>query len=301
MKHICKHIKLFLALLIIICTTVVGIRYSVYVSYHHLETTCYTIKSDKIRGKIRFVMISDLHDFEFGFKNVNLVKEIKKQKPDFILVVGDIINGESADSHIATDLLKEIVDIAPVYYSWGNQEEEYIKKQTSDLEEELTDAGAIVLDKEYYKINIRGNEICLGGLYDYAFGFDGEGLMSKTNMDSEILKFLENFQKNKSYKIIMAHRPDSFIFGEAYNTWDIDLVLSGHNHGGQVILPILGGLYGGDQGFFPNYDFGEFHFKILKSMIITRGLSSDKEKLPRFNNVPEIVSVDLIGSKPTSN
>ena len=91
----------------------------------------------------------------------------------------------------------------------------------------------------------------------------------------------------------MSHRPDSFIFGHAIDTWKIDLVVSGHAHGGQVRIPFVGGLYGADQGWFPKYVDGIHHFKAVKNMVITRGMGSDKEKLPRFDNIPEIVVIDL--------
>jgi predicted MPP superfamily phosphohydrolase len=60
-----------------------------------------------------------------------------------------------------------------------------------------------------------------------------------------------------------------------------------------VVLPFLGGLYAGDQGFFPDYVYGEHHFPAVRTMIITSGLGSDREKLPRFNNPPEVVRIVL--------
>ena len=90
---------------------------------------------------------------------------------------------------------------------------------------------------------------------------------------------------------MMAHRPDSFVFLDD-NPWDIDLVVSGHLHGGQVILPLLGGLWAPDQGFFPEYDYGKFDLNGT-DIIITTGLGSSDEKLPRFNNPPEIAVIDL--------
>lgn len=112
-------------------------------------------------------------------------------------------------------------------------------------------------------------------------------------MDEKLCKFLKDFQSTDAFSVMMAHRPDSFIWGDAANYWKIDLVVSGHNHGGQIIIPGKGGLYGGDQGWFPKYVDGMHHFEAVKNMIITRGLGSSSEKLPRFNNIPEIVVIDL--------
>lgn len=168
-------------------------------------------------------------------------------------------------------------------------------KNNSTLIADLESAGAVVLDQEYVSTDVNGNNIVIGGIYEYAFAYNGSGHMDKSKMPEDKLAFLESFQAEQSFKIMMAHRPDSFLFGDAEETWDIDLVLSGHLHGGQVIIPFKGGLYGGDFGFFPEYDFGEYRFSAVKNMIITRGLGSDREKLPRFNNMPEIVFIHLWG------
>ena len=93
---------------------------------------------------------------------------------------------------------------------------------------------------------------------------------------------------------MMAHRPDSFVFGDVSSVYDIDLVVSGHDHGGQVVVPFLGGLYGGDQGWFPKYIHGLYQ-KDLERIFVTSGLSSQKELLPRFNNLPEIAMITING------
>jgi predicted MPP superfamily phosphohydrolase len=92
---------------------------------------------------------------------------------------------------------------------------------------------------------------------------------------------------------MLAHRPDSFIFGEASVTWDIDLVVSGHLHGGQVVVPFKGGLIGGDQGWFPKYVHGLYEKDDI-NIFITSGLGSSRKVLPRFNNPPEIAVLRLL-------
>lgn len=271
----------------------VFIKVEIYISYNSLEAEEYTISSDRINSEVKLALISDLHDHTFGEKNEELVQMLKEQEPDLILMAGDMINDISKDSHVAVELIEQVKDIAPVYYSLGNQEEDYIGRGTSDLLNELKDAGAIVLDESYQDIQVNGNAIRLGGMYDYAFALDGNNTTRKKNMRPSLYQFLTDFQDTDSYRLMMAHRPDSFIFGDAAKTWEIDLVVSGHNHGGQVILPFLGGIYGGDQGWFPKYVDGVHHFKKVKNMVITRGLGSGEEKLPRFNNKPEVVMIYL--------
>lgn len=297
MGHLLKRRKrIFMAAGIVLAAVIaiaVFIKVEIYISYNSLEAEEYTISSDRINSEVKLALISDLHDHTFGEKNEELVQMLKEQEPDLILMAGDMINDISKDSHVAVELIEQVKDIAPVYYSLGNQEEDYIGRGTSDLLNELKDAGAIVLDESYQDIQVNGNAIRLGGMYDYAFALDGNNTTKKKNMRPSLYQFLTDFQDTDSYRLMMAHRPDSFIFGDAAKTWEIDLVVSGHNHGGQVILPVLGGIYGGDQGWFPKYVDGIHHFKTVKNMIITRGLGSGKEKLPRFNNKPEVVIIHL--------
>lgn len=92
---------------------------------------------------------------------------------------------------------------------------------------------------------------------------------------------------------MLSHRPDSFVFSDATKVWNIDYVLCGHDHGGQVRLPFIGGVFGGDQGYFPPYADG-FHAFASLNMVITRGLSSNPKLLPRFNNLPEIAVLDFV-------
>lgn len=287
MKNILKIIVILIVIIILLITT------EVIISYKCLTVTNYKIKSDKIKESTRIVLISDLHDNEFGNNNQKLIDKIKDQKPDLILLDGDMINEEADHADSVCHLVKELKKTAPVYYALGNHEKGYLKRKTSELLGQLKAAGAQVLEKEYKDITANGNQIRIGGFYEYAFAVDDKGNMSKERMKPKIRKFLEDFQSSDSFKIMMSHRPDSFIFGHAVDTWKIDLVVSGHAHGGQVRIPFIGGLYGADQGWFPKYIDGIHHFKRVKNMVITRGMGSDKEKLPRFHNVPEIVVIDL--------
>ena len=275
------------------CILIILAGAEIYCSYNCLKTTSYLITTDKIRDSVTICLLADLHDHRFGDKNSELVEAVRETNPDLILAAGDFINEGSGTAAAATELIPQLMEIAPVYYSLGNQEKGYIRAGRSDLLRELQEAGAIVLDDTYMSLEINGNKICLAGIYAYAFGIDGSGQMDKSKIAPDRLRFLEEFQEQDCFKLMMSHRPDSFIFGHAAETWDIDLVVSGHVHGGQVVLPLLGGLYAGDQGFFPRYSYGEYHFQTVKNMIITSGLGSDKEKLPRFNNPPEIVSITL--------
>ncbi|MEG2740408.1 metallophosphoesterase [Clostridium sp.] len=255
--------------------------YQVYISYNNLTLNNYIINTKKLNDNIKIVILSDLHENVFGDNNEKLINKVKEQSPDIILVAGDMVNDNSKDSNVVINLMKELTKDAKVFYSLGNSEEDYIKANTSNLIKELEEVDVTVLNNEYKDIKIDETVIRIGGMYGYAFG-----------ENTETKEFLPDFQNTSNYKIIMAHRPDSFIFGDASKKWDIDLVVSGHTHGGQVVLPFLGGLYVGDQGWFPQYTKGLYDLNKMK-MIITSGLGANKEKLPRFNNVPEVVNLNI--------
>lgn len=287
-------------ILIVFTALMLLVAWGIFSSYHILNVTEYDVSSDEVEGDVNIVLISDLHNHSFGKNNSTLVKKIRKLQPDLILMAGDFLNSDSPNANVPLDLIPQLVDIAPVYFSLGNQEQGYMKRpEGSNLIADMEAAGATVLDKMYIKANVNGTDLVIGGILDYAFGYDGYGHMDKSQMPEDTLLFLESFQAEPSFKIMMAHRPDSFLFGDAQDTWDIDLVVSGHLHGGHVIIPFVGGLYGGDFGWSPEYDYGEFHFSAVKTMIITRGLGSGHQKLPRFNNMPEIVLIHLRGGALT--
>lgn len=284
-----KRIVFALLLLVIIC--LIGI-YEVYISYNKITVSDYNIKSNQINNSVNAVIISDLHDNQLGENNEDLINEINSLSPDIILLVGDGVNSDSKDSKILTSLMKQLCKNNKVFYSLGNTDIDYIEAGTSDLVTELENIGVTVLDNEYKDVHINGNSIRIGGMYAYAFGLNDNNDVDKDTMEDGVYDFLNEFENTANYKIMMAHRPDSFIFGNASEVWNIDLVVSGHNHGGQVVLPFVGGLYGGDQGWFPEYDKGFFDLNKIKTLI-TSGLGSGKQKLPRFNNPPEIVNLHL--------
>lgn len=261
---------------------------SIWLSYNWLTVSHFMVKNARIDNPIRIAFVSDLHEHEFGEKNYKLVNKMKEQKPDLILLDGDIINADSKDSHVAIDLIKRLKMIAPVYYSLGNHEYEYMENGKTNLIDQLKEAGANVLNYGIFDLKIKGNNIRMGGIYEYGF----ETSMQTEEENKKAVSYMKKFTNTERYLIMCAHRPESFYCWDFADKWELDLVLSGHLHGGQVIIPVLGGLYSPLEGFFPKYDYGEYDIGHCK-MMITRGLSSNKKVLPRFNNPPEIAVVDI--------
>ena len=282
MKGIVKVLLAFLLVLTVLC----GI--SIWYSYHWLTVSYFTVTDEKITEQFRIVLLSDLHDHHFGDENKDLIDMVQEQSPDLIVLDGDMINGDSESDETAVELVCSLSTVAPVYYSYGNHEYYYIEAGHDDLKENLEAAGAIVLNYQSVDIEINGNPIRLGGLYEYGF----ETGMQSEEENERVIPYLEDFVDTDRYLIMCAHRPESFYCWDYADTWGLDLVLSGHLHGGQVIVPGLGGLYSDLEGFFPRHDYGQY--KLGESdMVITRGLSSNPKILPRFNNPPEIAVVDV--------
>lgn len=282
MKKIVKILLIIIAILLLACLT------SIWLSYNWLTISNYTVTSSKITEPFRMVLISDLHDHQFDKNNEKLSEKIREQSPDLIIIDGDMINSDSENADTAVEVVCALKEIAPVYYSYGNHEYAYMEAGHTDLQAELEDAGAVVLNYQSIDLEVKGNSIRLGGLYEYGF----ETGMQSEEENQRALSYLEEYVDTDRYLIMCAHRPDSFYPWNTADDWGINLVLSGHLHGGQVIIPGIGGLYSQLEGFLPQYDYGQY--KLGDSdMIITRGLGSNPKILPRFNNLPEIAVVDV--------
>ena len=282
MKKIIKRLVIILFILILACLA------SIWVSYNWLTVTLFTVWSSKISEPFRIVLVSDLHEHQFGRDNEKLAVKIREQSPDLIIIDGDMINGDSENADTAVELVRALKETAPVYYSFGNHEYSYMEAGHEDLTEELEAAGAVVLNYQSIDIDVKGNQIRLGGLYEYGF----ETGMQSEEENERAIPYLEEYADTDRYLIMCAHRPESFYPWDMADQWGIDLVLSGHLHGGQVIIPGVGGLYNSLDGFFPKFDYGQY--KLGDSdMVITRGLGSNPKMLPRFNNPPEIAVVEV--------
>lgn len=260
---------------------IVWIFYGLWSSTYNLECTYYYPKNEKIMDEVKIVQLSDLHNSKFGDNNSKLVDIVRELYPDAIAITGDILNSNEEDLSTALDLIEELSLIAPVYFSYGNHELEYEEVYGADLGSEFSDAGAIVLDEQYVDIEINGQNIRIGGIYGYC-------LPERYHSNEDEVKFLREFEATDSYKILLSHLPYAWVNYGFTADYDIDLIFAGHVHGGQVIFPVIGGLYDQEFGFFPGKMKG-IYYENNTTTVLSSGLGSNKEKLPRFNNIPEIV------------
>ena len=225
----------------------------------------------------KIILLTDVHNRAVD------TTVIEQEKPDFIAVSGDIINSDCTDLSIATTLLERLALIAPTYVSLGNHEVEYEERTGEDIATIFEKTGAVVLDKKYVDVEINSKSVRVGGIYGYC-------LPERYNQDNEDeIDFLREFEDTDSYKILLNHLPYSWTHYGISEDYDIDLVLSGHTHGGQIILPFVGGLYDPEFGIFPGKVSGRFEGNDT-TVIVSNGIGSANEILPRLNK-PEIVVI----------
>ncbi|MCU5518369.1 metallophosphoesterase [Bacillus wiedmannii] len=251
-----------------------------------ISKTEVNITSNKIPSSFKgfkILQISDLHNKKFGDNQETLIQKVKSINPDIIAITGDLIDSKSYDAEVSLELIREFVMEYPIYFVTGNHEK--WSGKYNDLEKELKKHHVTVLRNEHVTIHKGEQKINLLGIDDPAFvaGNRDEGNVVK----DEIL--IAKFEmKPDTYNVLLSHRPE--FLGE-YANEKIDLVLSGHAHGGQVRLPFIGGLVAPNQGIFPTYTTGLYE-KQNTSMVVSRGLGNSIIPQRIFNR-PELVVVQL--------
>ena len=248
----------------------------------HFVDTFYQVEDDKIQQPMRLVLLSDLHLHEFGRDNIELVQEITRLKPDLIAMAGDMMNENDPDVSVVLTLCRQLVDVAPVFFCYGNHEKQAIRvDQTSDLNVELETMGVHVLHNRYETIVVNGNTIDIGGLS-----------ANPGTMEADYTQaFWQQYMKTENYRLLLVHYPNFFFEGGELAGESIDMALCGHLHGGQIVIPYVGGLYHPIEGFLPEMTDG-CHRVENTWVVISRGLGNGKS-MPRVNNPPELVIVDI--------
>ncbi len=249
--------------------------------------TEYSVKSENLPASFlgfKIAHISDLHNDELGKDNEKVISVLRDAKPDIIAVTGDLIDSYDTDTDIALSFIKQALEIAPCYYVNGNHEERVIESYEI-LRAELIDMGVHVLENESLVLERGGESINIIGVSDP--GFETDYLFGDT--EGVLRRHLDELMKDKEgFTLLLSHRPELFDF---YADKNLDLVLTGHAHGGQFRLPFVGGLYAPNQGVFPEYDSG-IYTEDNTNMIVSRGLGNSLFPF-RLNNRPEVVVVTL--------
>lgn len=288
----------------------IGVIGSSYMENQNFKETFYSVSSLKVNNKIRVIQISDLHNCTYGKDNKDLVKRIKKLKPDLIIYTGDCVDSESKSIDVVINLCKDLAAVAPSYYIYGNNEVEKVydypltqksldkkfnfndknrePEKLLELEDsfakKLEQAGVKVLKNSMETITVGSTKVDVYGVltsnpssfWSYAGeSFDGYLYSNENNL-----------------KITAIHEP---LVLEEYTpeSWG-DVVLAGHTHGGTARIPMLGPVYTPDGGILPERSghlvYGRYEVQ-GRPLIVSSGLENNN--VLRVNNQPEIVIVDI--------
>ena len=235
------------------------------------------------------VQVSDLHNKEFGRGQRRIMSKLAEQNPDVIVITGDMIDSRNTDVEKALDFAKKAAELAPCYYVPGNHENR-IPEAYEQLKAGLRECGVIILENEAVELERDGKVITLMGVLDPIFN------VGKTDEAGNILEDertvmegqLKNLDSLNRFTILLSHRPEML---DLYAAAGINLVFTGHAHGGQWRLPGLGGIIAPGQGFFPAYTEGA-HTAGDTAMYVSRGLGNSLMPIRIFNR-PELVVVEL--------
>lgn len=279
MKHLLFPMRRIKKYLILLLVTAALLPFCVW-SNQHLDISYFTVSlSDLPSGfeGYRIVQLSDLHNAVFGDNDEELIHKIQSLAPDLIVLTGDMIDASThTDYDKALMLMKQLPAIAATYYVYGNHEVCLPNDKMRDFLSLAETCGIHYLDNELVPLNAEnGDSISLIGIND-------------DSLQSSTLEEIMQTQEQKEVHLLLAHEPQ---FLSDYANTNVDLVFSGHAHGGQIRLPFIGGVYAPDQGLFPQLSEG-MHTEHGTVMIISRGLGNSAFPLRMFNH-PEIVCVTL--------
>ena len=273
---------IFIALLL-----TVWVLWEAHRSATALITTRYEV-AEPVHNGIRIALLSDLHNSSFGEQNERLIDTIRDEKPDLIFMIGDMLNEKEEDTTIMTECIRNCKEIAPVYFSYGNHEKQWEATFQKNVSEIAEQAGAEVLDLSYQDVTVNGEELRIAGYYGWYRATIAISDPLRKDLEAA---FFEDYENTDRMKLLLCHVPIAFLDWEHRDEYDAGLAFCGHYHGGQIRLPLIGGLRAPNVGFFPQYTKGLFEGKGT-DVILTAGLGND-HVIPRLNNPGELVIVDL--------
>lgn len=254
----------------------------VWVNNKWIVATEYSVASEELPAAFdgkKIVQISDLHNANFGNNQSSLIEKVKAEKPDAIFVTGDLIDSDRYDLEVSLTLVDALVEMADVYFVTGNHEVSVNK--LDEITAALEKRGVRILMNESIEWELGGESVQIAGINDPLMDVD------LTEEDSTH-QALDKVNLQDGFTLLLAHRPEML---SIYADEEIDVVFSGHAHGGQIRIPGLGGLIAPGQGWFPTMTEGVFE-KGGTQLVLSRGLGNSGFPLRLFN-LPEIVSVTL--------
>lgn len=247
----------------------------------------YEILSDQVKQgeTITVVVVSDLHSAVFGEGQKELLTHISEAKPDVILCAGDMVD-DMEPQEGAWTFFAGVVDIAPTYYVSGNHE--WWSGEMAEIKQHIAGLGVQVLEAGSQSLSLEEGTLVIGGVDDPV----REAYDPGWSWTEAVKQTAEEMEKQEGVRIFISHRPERY---QAYSNLGLDVVVSGHAHGGQVRVPlVLNGLFAPDQGFFPQRA-GGLYTDMDYTHVVCRG-TGHTWKLPRVFNPPEMVVLDFTGA-----
>lgn len=239
----------------------------------------YTVVSPKLTAEVRLAVVTDFHSSDNADDVVAMVASCA---PDAVLLVGDLFDDDTQNrpTERTLSLMRQLSALYPCYYVSGNHEA--WTGEMDALYQQTEEAGVTVLRMSSGVLTVRGQRIALCGVPDpYEMVFSGA-----PDTEEQIRQALEDVD-SADFTVLLAHRPELLA---KYAQFPLDLVVSGHAHGGQVRIPgVLNGLYAPNQGWFPKLAGGAYT-QDGTTLIVSRGLAV-RTRLPRIFNRPEVVLV----------
>lgn len=245
-----------------------------------LQVTEYNLYFDSLPAQFEgccIVQLSDLHGSSFGRDNSRLAALVREQEPDLIALTGDFVEDESQLA-ATRGLLEGISGCAPIY--WVNGNHEWVKGVLPALRELLDSCGVVRLENGYLPLSRGGAQIVVAGAED------PNGYADMIKPDALAEKLREEYPED--FVLWLGHRN---YWAEKYPDLPVDLILSGHAHGGIVRLPGIGGLLNVNHSLGAEYESGVYQGETFK-MVVSRGLGNSIP-VPRFLNRPEVVKIIL--------
>lgn len=270
-----KHWWILPVLAILVVLTLIALD-------ERLTLRTYTVASPKLTAEVRLALVTDFHSSDNADDVVAMVASCA---PDAVLLVGDMFDDDIANrpTERTLSLMRQLSAQYPCYYVSGNHEA--WTGEMDALYQQTADAGVTVLRMSSGVLTVRGQRIALCGIPDpYEMVFSGA-----PDTEEQLRQALEDVD-SADFTVLLAHRPELLA---KYAQFPLDLVVSGHAHGGQVRIPgVLNGLYAPNQGWFPKLAGGAYT-QDGTTLIVSRGLAV-RTRLPRIFNRPEVVLVRCV-------
>lgn len=270
-----KHRWILPALAILVVLTLIALD-------ERLILRTYTVASPKLTAEVRLAVVTDFHSSDNADDVVAMVASCA---PDAVLLVGDLFDDDTQNrpTERTLSLMRQLSALYPCYYVSGNHEA--WTGEMDALYQQTEEAGVTVLRMSSGVLTVRGQRIALCGIPDpYEMVFSGA-----PDTEEQLRQALEDVD-SADFTVLLAHRPELLA---KYAQFPLDLVVSGHAHGGQVRIPgVLNGLYAPNQGWFPKLAGGAYT-QDGTTLIVSRGLAV-RTRLPRIFNRPEVVLVRCV-------